>query len=268
VDTIKQYLKEISSIPRILLEDQNKLFMITDEVKDNNKQKPEIKEARNRIVEGNLRLVIFIAKSYKNYGLSLMDVIQEGNLGLLKAVENYDIKQGISFSSYAYQVIVSYIIRAINKQARLIYIPEYKLLQLRKYKTLKQNKGTMEDDFSKEELLELNLLSEQEVISMDKEILLSHGEKSKLIDLIQSKDKRPDEVDNDNIMDKYIEELLLELTSVEKYVIIHRFGFEDGISKSYQKISNLLHLSKEGVRKIEQRAIQKLKSIHLHQGVK
>jgi RNA polymerase sigma factor (sigma-70 family) len=268
MDTLSIYLNEIVKKPRLSYDEERNLFFQIDKMKQDQTKKTEVETARNRIIEGNYRLVVHIAKTYKNYGLSFMDVIQEGNLGLIKAVENFDIKQNNQFSSYAYPVITSYILRALNKQVRMIYIPEYKLTQLKKFKRSQMNESMNCCDFTDDEIRELTYLSLQDVISMDKKIKTSDTEGGKLSDLLTSHDKTPDEIYVEGVQQVYVDKLLSYLTSSEKEVIKNRYGFIDGISKSYQSISHRLNLSKEGVRKIEHRALNKLKDIYFKDRLK
>lgn len=226
-------------------------------------------EAKQRLVESNLKLVIAVAKRYLKSGLPFSDIIQEGNLGLIKAVETFDYTLGYRFSTYAVAWIRQAITRAIERQGRTIRLPSYILHELRKIHRASSNFASQHGrEPTVQDLVEASGLPQKKVLE-----LIAAG------DAIVSLD---DTVDDDQTTElserlvdchspnpedcalKYenlsvVDNLLRELSPNEKIIIEKRFGLKDGTTSTLQEIGRQLHLTRERVRQLEVRALKKLR---------
>ena len=259
-DPVRMYLKEIGKIPLLGLEDEVELA-----------KKMELgdPEARKRLAESNLRLVVSIAKRYVGRGMQFLDLIQEGNLGLIKAVEKFDYTKGYKFSTYATWWIRQAITRAIADQARTIRIPVHMVETInrlvRTSRQLLQELGrepTTEEiaarvDLPVERVSEIMKMS-QEPVSLETPI--GEEEDSHLGDFIQDDNVLvPQDAAAFTLLHEQLMEVLLTLTEREQKVLRLRFGLDDGRPRTLEEVGKQFSVTRERIRQIEAKALRKLR---------
>ena len=259
-DSLRLYLREISRIP---------LLSAASEVRLAERAERGDKEARNHLIEANLRLVVSIAKKYVGQGLSLEDLVGEGNIGLIRAVTKFDYKKGFRFSTYATWWIKQAITRAILEGTRVVRLPVYIMEEVMRVKRttrqLYQELGrepTPENigarlDMTPERVSELLVWAEK-VFSLDAP--LSEEEENTLGDIIEdTRERGPSELTDQRLLRDEIRKVLNQLTLRERQVIELRFRLVDDHDHTLEEVGRKLRVTRERVRQIEERAIRKLR---------
>ena len=259
-DPVRMYLKEIGKIP-LLTTDQEIELAKRMELGD--------QQAKKRLAEANLRLVVSIAKKYVGRGMQFLDLIQEGNLGLIKAVEKFDYRKGYKFSTYATWWIRQAITRAIADQARTIRIPVHMVETInrliRTSRQLVQELGrepTAEEiaekmDIPVERVREIRKIS-QDPVSLETPI--GEEEDSHLGDFIQDEHVAvPADQATFTLLHEQLMEALSTLTEREQEVLRQRFGLDDGKPKTLEEVGRQFHVTRERIRQIEAKALRKLR---------
>ena len=259
-DPVKMYLKEIGRVP--LLSGNEEIELAERIMKGDQK-------AKERLTEANLRLVVSIAKRYVGRGMHFLDLIQEGNVGLIKAVEKFDHTKGFKFSTYATWWIRQAITRAIADQARTIRIPVHMVETINKLKKVQSQllhengKEASEEEIAKEMNLPVSRVREimrvaQEPVSMETPI--GPEEDSRLMDFIRDDDAlAPDDAAMKTIINEDIDAVLKTLTKREEDVIRLRFGLLDGRCHTLEEVGLEFNVTRERIRQIEAKALRKLR---------
>ncbi len=259
-DPVRMYLKEIGKISLLSLEEELEL---SRRVEENDE------EAKNILAESNLRLVVSIAKRYVGRNLSFLDLIQEGNIGLMKAVEKFDASKGYKFSTYATWWIRQAITRAIADQAKTIRVPVHmvetinKLKRIQRQLTLELNKEPTEEQLAEKMGLTVEKVREIFKISQDPlslETPIGEEDDSHLGDFIKDMaNLTPEEYAINEVLKDEISEVLLTLTEREEQVLKLRFGLEDGTCRTLEEVGNIFGVTRERIRQIEAKALRKLR---------
>ena len=259
-DPVRMYLKEIGKIPLLGMEDEVELA-----------KKMELgdPEARKRLAESNLRLVVSIAKRYVGRGMQFLDLIQEGNLGLIKAVEKFDYTKGYKFSTYATWWIRQAITRAIADQARTIRIPVHMVETInRLVRTSRQLLQELGREPTTEEIaarLDLPVERVSEIMKMSQEPVsletpIGEEEDSHLGDFIQDDNVLvPQDAAAFTLLHEQLMEVLLTLTEREQKVLLLRFGLDDGRPRTLEEVGKQFNVTRERIRQIEAKALRKLR---------
>lgn len=271
-DPVKMYLMEIGSM-RLL--DSDEEIVLAKKVEKGSlpdatdEDKKEADDAKKELADRNLRLVVSIAKKYLGRGLQFLDLIQEGNLGLLKAVDKFDYTKGYKFSTYATWWIRQAITRAIADQARTIRVPVHMVETINKLnrisRQLLQEKGR---EATNEELAEAMGISVEKIREVKKiaqdpislETPIGEKEDSHLGDFIEDHETvAPDDAAGSILLREQIEELLQSLTDRERQVLELRFGLKDGKTRTLEEVGKYFDVTRERIRQIEGKALVKLK---------
>ncbi len=259
-DPVRMYLKEIGRVPLLSPEEEVELAKRMEEGDE---------ESKRRLAEANLRLVVSIAKRYVGRGMLFLDLIQEGNLGLIKAVEKFDFRKGFKFSTYATWWIRQAITRAIADQARTIRIPVHMVETINKLirvsRQLLQELGreptpeeiAQEMNISQEKVREIMKIA-QEPVSLETPI--GEEEDSHLGDFIEDHDARaPAEEASFTLLREQLDEVLKTLTDREQKVLRLRFGLDDGRARTLEEVGQKFGVTRERIRQIEAKTLRKLR---------
>ena len=267
-DPVKMYLKEIGALPLLTSEEEIVLEagMRADALPE---EKEAAREAKKELADRNLRLVVSIAKKYLGRGLQFLDLIQEGNLGLLKAVDKFDYTKGYKFSTYATWWIRQAITRAIADQARTIRVPVHMVETINKLnrisRQLLQENGreATNEELAKAMGVSLAKVREVKKIAQDPislETPIGEKEDSHLGDFIEDHEAiAPDDAAGSILLREQIEELLTGLTERERQVLELRFGLKDGKTRTLEEVGKYFDVTRERIRQIEGKALSKLK---------
>ena len=259
-EPLRIYLNEIGEIPLL---DETEEKELGRRISDGDES------ARARLEEGNLRLVVSIAKHYTGRGLPLMDLIQEGNLGLIKAVEKFDYRKGYKFSTYATWWIRQAITRAIADQARTIRIPVHmvetinKLIRVQRQLLQELGREPYPEEIAKEMNLPVDRVREIQKISQEPvslETPIGEEEDSHLGDFIQDDNVPvPAEAAAFTLLKEQLSEVLGTLTDRERKVLELRFGLDDGRARTLEEVGKEFNVTRERIRQIEAKALRKLR---------
>ena len=259
-DPVRMYLKEIGKIPLLTPEEEIELAKRMEKGDE---------EAKRRLAEANLRLVVSIAKRYVGRGLLFLDLIQEGNLGLIKAVEKFDYRKGYKFSTYATWWIRQAITRAIADQARTIRIPVHmvetinKLIRVSRQLVQELGREPTPEEIAKEMGISPEKVREiikiaQEPVSLETPI--GEEEDSHLGDFIEDQDaKAPAEEASHTLLREQLDEVLSTLTDREQKVLRLRFGLDDGRARTLEEVGYAFGVTRERIRQIEAKTLRKLR---------
>ncbi len=262
-DPVKVYLKEIGRVPLLSTEDEVGLAVKIQE------GGPDGDKAKQRLSEANLRLVVSIAKRYVGRGMQFLDLIQEGNLGLIKAVEKFDHTKGFKFSTYATWWIRQAITRAIADQARTIRIPVHMVETINKVKKIssqllhRNGHEPTADEIAEELEMPVDRVREimrvaQEPVSLETPI--GEEEDSHLGDFIPDEDAPvPAEAASHTLLKEQLSGVLKSLTPREEKVLCLRFGLEDGRPRTLEEVGREFNVTRERIRQIEAKALRKLR---------
>ena len=259
-EPIKLYMKDIGKVPLLDAEEETKLAKqasLGDE------------EARKRLAEANLRLVVSVAKHYNGCGLALLDLIQEGNLGLMKAVEKFDYTKGYKFSTYATWWIRQAVTRAIADQSRTIRIPVHMVENMnriiRKSRSMVQELGREPSIKEVAQALDLPVEKVSDAIRMNMEPVslempIGEEEETHLGDFIQDCGSMiPLEETTRVLLNEQLSEALSTLTRREEEVLRLRYGLTDGRARTLEEVGQIFHVTRERIRQIEAKVLRKLK---------
>lgn len=259
-DPVRMYLKEIGQIKLLSMDEE---LALADRILAGDEQ------AKAILAEANLRLVVSIAKRYVGRGMLFLDLIQEGNIGLMKAVDKFDVSKGYKFSTYATWWIRQAITRAIADQARTIRVPVHmvetinKLARVQRQLTLELNREPSEEELAKKMNVSVDKIRDiykisQEPVSLETPI--GEEEDSHLGDFVpDERNMSPEEYATNEMLKDEISEVLCTLTEREEKVIRLRFGLEDGKSRTLEEVGQMFGVTRERIRQIEAKALRKLR---------
>lgn len=271
-DPVRMYLKEIGSVPLLTAEEEIRLAQLIEQgsfpaATEEDKRRAE--RAKKKLSDANLRLVVSIAKKYLGRGLQFLDLIQEGNLGLLKAVDKFDYKKGYKFSTYATWWIRQAITRAIADQARTIRVPVHMVETINKLnrisRQLLQENGR---EATNEELAQRMGVNPEKIREVKKiaqdpislETPIGEKEDSHLGDFIEDqKAVSPDDAAGSILLREQIDDMLNGLSERERSVLELRFGLRDGKPRTLEEVGKCFDVTRERIRQIEGKALSKLK---------
>ena len=259
-DPVRMYLKEIGQIKLLSMDEE---LALADRILNGDE------EAKNILAEANLRLVVSIAKRYVGRGMLFLDLIQEGNIGLMKAVDKFDVGKGFKFSTYATWWIRQAITRAIADQARTIRVPVHmvetinRLARVQRQLTLELNREPSEEELSEKLNMPVEKIREVYKISQDPvslETPIGEEDDSHLGDFVpDEKNMSPEDYTTNEMLKDEISDVLETLTEREEKVIRLRFGLEDGKSRTLEEVGQIFGVTRERIRQIEAKALRKLR---------
>jgi RNA polymerase primary sigma factor len=269
-DSIQMYLREIGKIPLLTAE---------EEVALSKRKERNDREAERRLIEANLRLVVSIAKKFVGKQLSLLDLIQEGNVGLFRAVKKFEYRKGFKFSTYATWWIRQAITRALADQSRTIRIPVHMVETINRFKQVERR---LIQDLGREPLLE-ELAAEldmpldkvqhiqkisQETVSLDTSVG-DDDDDSKLEDFIEDvKNLPPDKMAARQLLRDYVRSAMQDLNPREQKILELRFGLEDGVAHTLEEVGREFDVTRERIRQIEAKALEKIQQKEIIQKLK
>lgn len=267
-DSIQMYLREIGKVPLLTTEEELQLAK--------RKERNDV-EAQRKLVEANLRLVVSIAKKFTGRSLSLLDLIQEGNIGLFRAVEKFDYRKGYKFSTYATWWIRQAITRALADQSRTIRIPVHMVETINRFQQVERQ---LIQDLGREPLPE-EIAAEmgesvdkihhimkisQDTVSLETSVGDSDDEDSVLGDFIEDvKTITPDRVAAMQLLRDHVQDIIRELSPREQKILEMRFGLSDGVSHTLEEVGQEFGVTRERIRQIEAKALEKIEE---HTGMK
>lgn len=258
-DPVRQYLRDIGKVPLLNAEQEVELAKRAEQ----NEEK-----AKHQLISANLRLVVSIAKKYVGRGMSLLDLIEEGNIGLMRAVEKYDWRRGYKFSTYATWWIRQAITRAIADQARTIRIPVHMVETINRFnrtkRKLMQELGREPTPEEVADVLGIDGAKAREIIKVSQEPTslatpVGDEDDSQLGDFIEAPGLKPDEQATRELLKDQLDEVLDSLSPREKRVLQLRFGLDDGKQRTLEEVGKEFGVTRERIRQIEAKAIRKLK---------
>jgi len=261
MEALKNYLQEVRTIP---------LLTSQEEITLSNRVKKGDEQARKNMIRANLRLVINIAKRYMNLGIPFLDLIEEGNLGLMKAVEKFNPKKGYRFSTYAAWWIKQGITRSIGEQGKMIRIPVYMNERITKWKKVREqlmqklHRAPTDEEIAKK--MKLSRVSMQQIVSWmstttsSLEAPVSDDSDSEVGDLVQDQTTASPDTEIEHLLDKErVSNLLGIMSERERDVLDMRFGLAHGKPNTLAVVAKKMHISRERVRQIEEEALRKLR---------
>ena len=259
-DPVRMYLKEIGRIPLLTPDEE---LALSERINNNDE------DAKRILAESNLRLVVSIAKRYVGRGLLFLDLIQEGNIGLMKAVDKFDSNRGYKFSTYATWWIRQAITRALADQARTIRVPVHmvetinKMVRVQRQLTLELNREPSEEEIAKKMNVSVDKVREVIKISQDPvslETPIGEEDDSHLGDFIKDESSlSPEEYTENEILKEEIDDVLQSLQQREQEVLRLRFGLKDGTCHTLEEVGKKFNVTRERIRQIEAKALRKLR---------
>ena len=258
-DPVRQYLRDIGKVPLLTAPQEIELAKAVEEGK---------MSAKHKLISANLRLVVSIAKKYVGRGMSLLDLIEEGNIGLMRAVEKYDWRRGYKFSTYATWWIRQAITRAIADQARTIRIPVHMVETINRFnrtqRRMMQELGREPTPEEVAEALGIKPSKARKIVKVSQEptsVATPVGDEddSQLGDFIEAPGLKPDEQATRELLKDHLDEVLDTLSPREKRVLQLRFGLEDGKQRTLEEVGREFGVTRERIRQIEAKAVRKLK---------
>ncbi len=267
-DPVKLYLRDIKNIPLLNAEDERRLG---EEIRRGSRK------ARKQLIQANLRLVINMAKRYSRFGVPIADLIEEGNLGLIRAVSKFNPRHGYRFSTYCAWWVKQYIMRALSSQGRTIKIPVYVTEIIARYRrcseelTHKLGRPPTDKEIARRLGLPLNKVKGiEEAIGKIQSLDAGIGEdgRGQLLDIFSEEAPTEQTVDElkDFLWRERISALLAKMTKREREVLLLRFGLDDGITRTLREVAEELKITRERVRQIEDSAMRKMRRMIIEAG--